>query len=216
VKAFLVCAACLLLGGCRGDAPPAPERPATASEPVDDRPVIVAFGDSLTAGFGVDPPQSYPAALQRLLDQAGHRYRVMNAGISGDTSGGGLDRLDSVVQLKPRVVIVELGANDGLRGLPLASTRSNLDEIITGLKGTGAQVVLAGMTLPRNYGSQYIREFERIFTELAKKHSIPLIPFLLAGFAETGRHMQPDQLHPTAEGNRIVADTVFKAIKPLL
>jgi acyl-CoA thioesterase-1 len=103
-----------------------------------------------------------------------------------------------------------------LRGLPLATTRANLDEIVTELKGAGAQVVLAGMTLPRNYGAQYIRQFEQVYADLAKKHSVPLIPFLLVGFAERGQHMQPDQLHPTAEGHRIMAQTVLKAVKPLL
>jgi acyl-CoA thioesterase-1 len=178
--------------------------------------VIVAFGDSLTAGLGVDEGRSYPAFLQQALDRAGYAYRVVNAGISGDTTGGGLARLDSVLALKPEIVIVELGANDGLRGLPLETTRANLEEMVKRLQQAGARVVLAGMTLPRNYGPDYIRSFERIFIELAKTHSAALIPFLLAGVAETGQYMQRDRLHPTAEGNRRVAVNVMKTLEPLL
>jgi acyl-CoA thioesterase-1 len=184
--------------------------------PADERPVIVALGDSLTSGMGVDPGRSYPDFLQRMLDERGYRYRVVNAGIAGDTSGGGVERLDSVIALKPEIVILELGANDGLRGLPIATTRANLEEMIVALKGAGAQVVLAGMTLPRNYGPDYIRSFETVFTELAQQHSLTLIPFLLAGVAEDNKHMQSDRLHPTVEGNRIVAANVMKSLEPLL
>ena len=178
--------------------------------------MIVAFGDSLTAGFGVDPGRSYPDFLQQLLDRAGYRYRVFNSGISGDTTSGGVSRLDAALAMKPAVVILELGANDGLRGLPLATTRANLDEMIVRIKQSGAKVVLAGMTLPRNYGPDYIKSFENIYSDLAKRHSVALIPFLLAGVAEGGRYMQPDQLHPTVEGNRRVAATVLKTLEPLL
>jgi acyl-CoA thioesterase-1 len=141
---------------------------------------------------------------------------VANAGISGDTTSGGVARLDSVLDLKPAIVILELGANDGLRGLPLATTRANLEEMIVRLKQAGAEVVLAGMTLPRNYGPDYISRFEAIYTDLAKKHSLALVPFLLAGVAESGRHMQADRLHPTVEGNRRVAANVMKTLEPLL
>ncbi len=218
MKAILICSVCLFLAGCRSEPAPAPQErraEAPAAAP-DDRPVIVAFGDSLTAGFGVEPGYSYPEFLQKLLDDAGYRYRVVNAGISGDTTSGGVERVNSVIELKPEIVILELGANDGLRGLPLSSTRSNLDETAAALKRAGAQVVLAGMTLPRNYGSAYIRGFEQIFPDLAKKHSLAIIPFLLAGVAETNELMQPDHLHPTVEGNRRVARTVFKTLEPLL
>jgi len=216
-------AACFGLLGCRGDSPPEQAAPRSAQpaaaervESADDRPVIVALGDSLTAGLGTDPGESYPDFLQQALDRAGYAYRVVNAGISGDTTGGGLARLDNVLALKPEIVIVELGANDGLRGLPLKSTRANLERIIVRLQQAGARVVLAGMTLPRNYGPDYIRGFERIFIELAETHSAALIPFLLAGVAETGRHMQRDRLHPTAEGNRRVAANVMQTLEPLL
>jgi acyl-CoA thioesterase-1 len=223
VKLFALLAACLLAGcgGPQQENQDVPELPTpAASKPPDPvlvkRPVIVAFGDSLTAGLGVDEGKSYPAYLQRLLDNAGYRYRVENAGISGDTTGGGLDRVDSVLAMNPEIVVVALGANDGLRGLPLASTRANLDEIITALKRGGAKVVVAGMTLPRNYGPDYIRSFERIFADLAERHDVPLIPFLLAGVAEDWKYMQDDRLHPTAEGNQRIAATVMKTIQPLL
>lgn len=209
----------LSLIGC-GSAPrmdrSAQEAPATADPARDDRPVIVAFGDSLTAGYGVDPGKSFPDFLQQMIDEAGLRYRVANAGISGDTTSGGIERLDTLVAMKPAIVILELGPNDGLRGLPLSSTRANLDEMIARLRAAGAQVVLAGMTLPRNYGADYIRSFEQMYTDLAKKHSLPLIPFLLKDVAEGGRHMQPDGLHPTVEGNRIVARNVMQTLQPLL
>jgi acyl-CoA thioesterase I len=151
-----------------------------------------------------------------MIDSAGYRYRVVNAGISGDTTGGGLARVDTVIRMQPEIVILELGANDGLRGLPVNTARANLEEIIVRLKGAGAQVVLAGMTLPRNYGTGYIRQFENMFTELAKKHSLPLIPFFLEGVAEVPNLMQSDRLHPTLEGNRRTAANVMRTLEPLL
>ena len=178
--------------------------------------MIAVFGDSLSAGFGVEPGKSFPDFLQQALDRGGYRYRVVNAGISGDTTSGGLIRLESVMALKPVIVILELGANDGLRGIPVSASRSNLEQMIVQLKGTGAQVVLAGMTLPPNYGPDYIHSFERIYTDLADKYKLPLIPFLLEGVAGTREHMQRDGLHPTVEGNRRVAENVMKVLEPLL
>jgi len=218
-------AACLLLAACGQDeqrkaAPPAPvpqpagEQPPPA--PGDDRPAIVAFGDSLSAGFGVDSGLSYPDFLQKELDRLGRRYRVVNAGISGDTSSDGLERLDHVIALKPAIVIVEFGANDGLRGMPVAATRANLEQILTGLEKAGARIVLAGMTLPPNYGPDYIRSFERIYPELASKHKAALIPFLLEGVAGDSRYMQRDGLHASVEGNKRVAQTVMRTLAPLL
>ncbi|HEU0142787.1 MAG TPA: arylesterase [Bryobacteraceae bacterium] len=221
MRVLIFLAAGLLLAGCRSDREAARQPPRDAADsdmtsPADKRPVIVAFGDSLTAGLGVDAGKGYPDFLQAMLDARGYAYRVVNQGISGDTTSGGVERLDAVLAMKPEIVILELGANDGLRGLPLASTRANLDEMIEKLKQGGARVILAGMTLPRNYGPGYIRDFERIFTDLAKKHSAPLIPFFLAGVAESGEHMQADRLHPTAEGNRVVAANVMKTLEPSL
>ena len=190
--------------------------PAPATAPSDNRPVIAAFGDSLTAGPAVGPDQTYPAVLQRKLDAAGHRYRVVNLGINGDTTGGGLNRLSDVLGLKPRIVIVELGANDGLRGLPVEATRANLDQIIQGLQSAGARVILAGMTLPPNYGADYIRSFEEVFVALARQYKTPRIPFFLQGVAPNRALMLADGLHPNAAGYRIVADNVWKVLEPLL
>jgi len=180
------------------------------------RPVIVAFGDSLTAGHGLDPGQSYPDVLQKLLDQRGLHYRVVNQGISGDTTSGGLDRVQLALQLKPAVVILELGANDGLRGLPLTATRANLTQMIDEFRKGGAKVVLAGMTLPRNYGPDYVQGFEQVFRDLAREKRVAVIPFLLEGVATDPKLMQPDALHPTAEGTRRVGATVLKYLLPLL
>ena len=187
-----------------------------AANAADTRPVIVAFGDSLSAGFGVDPGQSFPDFVQQDLDKRGLRYRVVNAGISGDTSSDGLDRLDQVLALKPKFVILELGANDGLRGLPVAATRDNLEKIIAGLQKAGVRVVLAGMTLPPNYGPDYIRSFSRIYADLAKKYKLPLIPFLLEGVGGHADLMQRDGLHPNVAGNRKVAENVMRTLAPLL
>jgi acyl-CoA thioesterase-1 len=185
----------------------------------DGRPVLVAFGDSLTAGFGVDRVYSYPAYLQSLLDSAGYRYRVVNAGISGDTTAGGLTRLPNVVAMKPAIVILELGGNDGLRGLTLKQTRENLETMIQGLQKAGAKVVLAGITLPRNYGPDYIQSFEQNYKDLATKYKLPFLPFLLEGVAlnaKTENLMQADGIHARPEGNMIVAENVFQVLKPVL
>ena len=176
----------------------------------------MAFGDSLSAGFGADPGQSFPDFLQLELDRHSFQFRVVNAGVSGDTSTDGVERLNDVLLQKPAIVILELGGNDGLRGLPVASTRANLERIIAALQKSGAKVLLAGMTLPRNYGADYIRSFEGVYVDLAKKYKLALIPFLLQGVGGMARYMQPDGIHPTAEGNRMVAATVFRYLGPML
>jgi acyl-CoA thioesterase-1 len=178
--------------------------------------VIVAFGDSLSAGFGADPGKSYPDFLQKDLDRQGLRYRVVNSGISGDTSTDGLERVDTVIALEPAVVILEFGGNDGLRGLPVATTRANLEQMIVALRKSGAEVVLAGMTLPPNYGPDYIRSFEAIYRDVAKQYRLPLIPFLLSGVGGNPALMQRDGMHPTAEGNRIVAQNVMRVLRVTL
>ena len=213
----------MLLIAC-GNSPSPPSQPSgdSRAEPAprpqaaDGRPVIVAFGDSLTAGFGADTGKSYPDFLQLELDRRGYRYRVVNAGISGETTTDAVARLSTVTALKPAVAIVEFGGNDGLRGLPVAATRTNLDQIVVELQQSGAAILLAGMTLPPNYGPDYIREFQRIYSGIATKDKVALIPFLLAGVAGTSRYMQQDGLHPTAEGNRLVAATVMQYLEPLL
>jgi acyl-CoA thioesterase-1 len=190
--------------------------PEAAPAPKDDRPVVVAFGDSLSAGYGANAGESYPDYLQKELDARGYRYHVVNHGLSGDTTSGGLARMQQALALQPYLAIVELGGNDGLRGLPLKVTKDNLDQIITGFKRAGAKVVLAGMTLPLNYGPDYIRAFEAIYPELEKKHRITRMRFLLDGVVLKKGLMQEDQIHPTAAGNQIVARNVFAVIEPLL
>jgi acyl-CoA thioesterase-1 len=197
-----------------------PVKPSTppASTPLDTRPAIVAFGDSLTAGFGAEPGNSYPDFLQKDLDRARLRWHVINAGVSGDTTTDGVNRLSEVLAYKPRIVIVEFGGNDGLRGLPIETTRANLDQIVMSLRNAGAKVVLAGMTLPPNYGPDYIHTFEQIYRDLAAKYKLTRIPFLLEGVATvaTRNLMQRDGLHPTGPGNAVVAETVMRYLKPML
>jgi acyl-CoA thioesterase-1 len=162
------------------------------------------------------PKEGYPERLQEELDKSGHRYRVVNAGVSGDTTGGGLGRLQPALALKPSIVILELGGNDGLQGLPTDSTRANLDEMIASFRIGGAKVILAGLTLPRNFGPDYIASFDQIFPELAKKHSIPLIPFFLEGVAAHPDLVLEDGIHPNAAGYRVVTQTVLRHLTPLL
>jgi acyl-CoA thioesterase-1 len=190
--------------------------PAGAPTPTDTRPVIVAFGDSLSAGFGADPGKSFPDFLQKDLTAAGLRWRVVNAGVSGNTTLDGVSRLSEVLAYKPRVTIVEFGGNDGLRGLPITSTRANLEQIIEALKAAGSDVLLAGMTLPPNYGPDYIKSFQQIYVQLAAKYKLTRIPFLLSDVAIHPELMQRDGIHPTAEGNEIVAKTVMRYLRPLL
>jgi acyl-CoA thioesterase-1 len=178
--------------------------------------VIVAFGDSLTAGYGADPGKSFPDFLQKDLDQAGLHWHIVNAGVSGNTTTDGVARLGEVLADKPRVTIVEFGGNDGLRGLPVETTRGNLEQIIRALSAAGSRVVLAGMTLPPNYGADYIRGFEQVYKDLAAKYKLARIPFLLEGVATNPNLMQRDGIHPTAEGNAIVAQLVMRYLKPLL
>jgi acyl-CoA thioesterase-1 len=187
----------------------------SATKAVDTRPVIVCFGDSLTAGYGVPRGDALPSLLQQKLDAEGYSYRVVNAGLSGDTTSGGLVRLSRIQGMLPAVVLLELGANDGLRGTPLSTTRANLSKLITGLKQVGAKVVLAGMTLPRNYGGDFISKFESMYASLAKEHGVPLLPFELEPLAEKGL-LQSDGLHPTAEGYRAVLPRIFAGLSPVL
>lgn len=207
----------LALAGCQSGQPVPAERPRdqapVAAGKSDSDPIIVAFGNSLTAGQGVLGERNYPSQLQALLDQDGYAYRVVNAGISADTTAQGLSRLPSVIDQQPRLVILELGANDGLRGIPIPTIRGNIEEMIERLKIAKIRVVLAGMRIPPNYGAQYAEQFHRIYLELGKKHSLTVIPFLLEGVAGHPDLNLQDGIHPTEEGYRIVTRTVFDAIK---
>lgn len=182
----------------------------------DDRPRIVAFGDSLTAGLGVEADESYPAQLQRRLDSLGYHYRVINAGVSGDTTAGGLRRVPWILNNKPELVILELGANDGLRGLPVDQTQSNLRRIIRQLQEAGTTVVLAGMKLPPNYGQDYTARFEAIYPTIAKEYHLSLIPFFLEGVGGSSSLNQADGIHPTKEGYEIIVGQVLRVLRPVL
>lgn len=191
--------------------------PATAALPTtDDRPRIVAFGNSLTAGLGVAAEDSYPSQLQRRLDQDGFQYRVINAGVSGDTTAGGLRRISWVLKSQPHIVILELGANDGLRGLSLRETKANLERIIQQCQSASVTVVLAGMKLPPNYGAEYTNGFESIYAALASQYQLVLIPFFLDGVAGSTSLNQADGIHPTGDGYRIIVDKVMGTVRPLL
>ena len=189
--------------------------PSNASARLEER-ILVAFGDSLTAGLGVTVDQTYPAQLEKKLLLAGYRYRVVNAGISGETTAGGLRRVGWVLKSKPDIVILELGANDGLRGLDLKQTQDNLAEIISQLLAGGAKVLLAGMQLPSNYGPQYTTGFQRLYADLARQFGVPVIPFFLQGVATKANLNQADGIHPTASGYTVVVETLWPSLEPLL
>lgn len=179
-------------------------------------PKIVAFGNSLTAGFGVSSDESYPAQLEKLLHERGFHYEVVNAGVSGETSAGGVRRVEWILKNRPSVVILELGVNDGLRGLPLQQTYINLHSIIDRLQNEGVVVILAGMRIPPNYGEAYTGEFFEMYKRLAQELTLPLIPFFLEGVAAQPGLNQADGIHPTGEGYTLVAQNVFRTLEPLL
>jgi acyl-CoA thioesterase-1 len=182
----------------------------------ESTPKIVAFGNSLTAGFGVAPDESYPAQLAKHLQKNGWQFEVINAGVSGETSAGGVRRIEWILKSQPRVVILELGVNDGLRGLPLQQTYTNLHTIIERLKSEGVLVILAGMRIPVNYGEEYTGEFFEMYKRLAQEFAIPLIPFFLEGVAAQPKLNQGDGVHPTAEGYIVVARNVWHTLEPIL
>jgi len=179
---------------------------------------IVFFGDSLTAGYGLDPDEAYPALIQKKIEAAGLSDRVVNAGLSGETTAGGLRRLDWILRQRVDVFVIELGGNDGLRGIPPESSRKNLQSIIDRVrqKYPKSQVVLAGMKLPSNMGAEHTEKFAAIYSELAEKNKVTLIPFLLEHVGGIPSLNLPDGIHPTAQGHEIVADTVWGILKPLL
>jgi len=181
-----------------------------------DRPLLVCFGDSITAGYGLGRGESYPDALQRDLDKLGYNYKIENMGTSGATTKDAVVRLNSVISLRPSIVVVEFGGNDGLRGLPLGQTQQNLDTVLTKLEGAHIQVLLAGITLPPNYGPDYVRQFDEIFVDLAAKHHPATVPMIYMDLVKVPGTIQPDGIHPTAKGSEIIARTLLVALKPLL
>lgn len=229
--------ACSAMVGCGRTAPPTPAGspvPSAAAAPnraaapsaaspaagtattAEAGPRVVFLGDSLSAGYGLAEEDAFPAVVARRLAERGHPIHLVNAGVSGDTTAGGLARVDWVLRQKPAVLVVELGANDGLRGQPLAGIESNLRAIVERGKAAGARVLLTGMLIPPNYGKQYADGFAAIFPRLAQELDVPLVPFLLEGVAAEGQLNQADGIHPTAEGARRVAETVLPYVERLL
>lgn len=217
---FILLCACACSSRPEPPAEPAPstttaKATAPTPTPVATRRRIVALGDSLTAGLGLSPDQAYPALLQQRLKSEGLDFEVVNAGVSGDTSAGGLQRLDWALQGDVRILIVALGGNDGLRGLPADALKKNLSEIVERAQARNVRVILAGMEAPPNYGRDYIVSFHKVYPAVAAHYEIPFVPFLLQNVAGSSELNQPDGIHPTAAGARIVADNVWAVLKPL-
>jgi acyl-CoA thioesterase I len=179
---------------------------------------IVFFGNSLTAGYGVDPTEAYPALIQQKIDSLQLNYKVINAGVSGETSSGGYGRIDWILRQKVDVFVLELGGNDGLRGIPLSETKKNLQAIIDKVKTKypDTKIILEGMQIPPNMGQQYTAAFKNIYPELAEKNKIALVPFLLKNVGGDAKLNQKDGIHPTAEGHKIVAQNVWEVLKNIL
>ncbi|HLF83235.1 MAG TPA: arylesterase [Blastocatellia bacterium] len=215
---YVILIAILVLTACRStapkEAPPAP--PPAPTKPAKSLPKIVAFGDSLTAGFGLPQSASYPALLQKKLDAEGLAYEVVNAGVSGDTSAGGVRRVDWALEGDVKIVILELGANDILRGQPVDAMKENLARIIERVKAHGATVLLAGMEAPTNSGIDYRKAVHDVFPSLSRKYNIPVIPFFLDGVAGIDSLNQNDGIHPNEAGAQIVTETVYRWLRPLL
>jgi acyl-CoA thioesterase-1 len=181
-----------------------------------ERPLLICYGDSITAGYGLLTGQSFPDALQRELNAKGYHYKVNNQGTSGATTKDAVAGLHSILLLRPEVVIVEFGGNDGLRGLPLSETRRNLDAVLTDFENAHIKTLLAGITLPPNYGQEYIQQFELIYRDLAKKHHIALVPMIYKNLVSVPGTIQEDGIHPTAKGSEIIARTLLPVLEPLL
>jgi acyl-CoA thioesterase-1 len=207
---------CACAGGPRVAPGPSASPPASGSPVAQEQAVLLAFGDSLTEGLGLDPEQAYPAQLQRRLQGDGLAWKVVNAGLSGETSSGALSRVGWVLKLKPRAVILETGANDGLRGVDPAVTRDNLLAIVKQLKAAGAEVIIAPMQAMSNLGPDYARNFAAVYPEVAKQTDSPLLPFFLEGVAGVSRLNQEDRMHPTAEGYAEIVKRIAPPIEAWL
>jgi acyl-CoA thioesterase-1 len=220
----------LLMSGCKSaadkvetsparpitESTPMPATPPITADPPDTRPVIACFGDSLTAGYGTEPGESYPDDLQKILNQQGYNYRVANDGVSGETTKDGVERVERIAAKRPKIVVLEFGGNDGLRGLPLEQTQANLATMIETLQKSGAEVALAGISLPQEYGPDYIAKINAIYPALAKRYHVRLLPFLLKDVYGVPGDMQEDGHHATAKGNVQVAKNVEDLIRPLM
>jgi acyl-CoA thioesterase-1 len=209
--------ACGQPSASRSDAAEAAPTASVAAAPIDGpHPRIVFLGDSLTAGLGLPREQSVPSLIQARLDAEGYAYEVVNAGVSGDTSAGGLRRLDWALDGDVDVLVVELGANDGLRGLPVPQMKENLGQIITKAKARGITVILTGMEAPPNYGPVYTAAFRKAFRDLADDHDVPFVPFFLDGVAGIATLNNRDGIHPNAEGAKVIEQTIWRALEPEL
>jgi len=225
-KRWIVLLAAFALAGCGASEkapPPSPASAAATNGPAlvaapaaDTRPEVVVLGDSLTAGLGLDPADAFPTLLQQKIDAAGLEFHVSNAGVSGDTSAGGLSRLDWALGGRPSILVVALGGNDALRGLPAAELSRNLSAIIEKAQARNIRVILAGMEAPPNFGQDYFVSFHDVYPALARKYQVPLVPFLLQDVAGITALNQRDGIHPTAEGARIVANNVWAVLGPML
>ena len=214
--AVLLLIASLVIPGCRQADPPVAERAAPEERVRIDRPKVVVLGDSLTAGLGLPADEAFPARLQERIERAGLGYQVVNAGVSGDTTAGGLRRLDWVLTPDTRVLVIALGANDGLRGLPVVEIKRNLDAIVGAGRNRGVKVLLAGMEAPPNFGREYTTAFRQVYADVAREQGVAFLPFLLDGVAGDTALNQGDGIHPNAEGARRIADLVWRALEPML
>jgi acyl-CoA thioesterase-1 len=213
----LACVSCGQSGDAIAEAPRASTSQATQTQPAAvSAPRIVFLGDSLTAGYGLAKEQSVPSLIESHLRGDGYPYEVVNAGVSGDTSAGGLSRLDWSLDGDVRVLVLELGANDGLRGLPVENLKRNLAEVITRAQSRGIKVVLTGMEAPPNFGAAYTSEFRRVYKELSKEHDVTFVPFYLEGVAGIPSLNIADGMHPNPEGARIIERMIWRALEPLL
>jgi acyl-CoA thioesterase I len=205
------------LSAC-GQTPQAKSQAAGRTSSDADRPTVMFLGTSLTAGLGLTPEQAYPALIQRKIDSAGLNYTVVNAGVSGETSAGARNRIDWLLQRPVGVLVVETGANDGLRGLPADSLRANIKAILERARRLrpAPKLVLLGMRIPRNYGVVYSDQFRAVYPELAREYGATLVPFLLEGVGGVAALNQPDGVHPTAEGQKKMAETVWRVLEPVL
>jgi acyl-CoA thioesterase-1 len=214
-RSLSILAATVLLVACdRGSDGAAPAR-ASATAPRGQRPTILFLGTSLTAGLGLDPGEAYPAVIQQKIDSAGLSYRVANAGVSGETSAGAVRRIDWLLRQKPVVLVIETGANDGLRGLSTDSLKANIQTIIDSARALSPppRIVLVGMRALPNYGFAYARRFSRVYSELAERNDVPLVPFLLEDVAGRDGMNQADGIHPTVAGQQRMAETVWKVLE---
>lgn len=217
-RSLSILAATVLLVACDRGSDGAALARASATAPRGERPTILFLGTSLTAGLGLDPDEAYPAVIQRKIDSAGLSYRVANAGVSGETSAGAVRRIDWLLRQKPVVLVIETGANDGLRGLQVDSLRANIQFIIDEARKLSPPpaIVLLGMRAPPNLGLGYARRFREVYPELAEENDLPLVPFLLEGVAGVGGLNQADMIHPTAKGQQRMADGIWKVLEPVL